>query len=993
MSLRGNIVKTVKWWFGWWDEEETVQNEPQTLNQQINSWEINNPTPPTTPTQTRQQPTLETQINIWAFNKTPDSDKITSVETPDTFTEGFLNPTENLLWEDSKEVLKREEEKKKEDENKSFWEKAWDMATWVLDFMNKIWEAWDAKEEYEYNKDKLAISYNKDNWNVMFLDLWLKWENDDVVESKYLQLLEEFNVAINQPGITQDDIIRAWDEFYKAASWLFRVKSDDYYSSSSSIFSRRKDEFSEDDLKSLAKNQWIESWNYVPTQEQFWNFYEMYLDNSGKKADIYNKHNLNNDDDSVDLSETARSRWLENFKGEWMQWIDSLLKQEIQDWRIRRDAELHISEIMNSMANRLYNTVSYTYALEQLVLAKDPSERTEEEKEMLKLCNMSRAAERKIASNFNNWTRQEIKYWRDDKGEIAFSLDSFEWWKDLEDVLMDWVKEATWLDLTVWDSVIDYMTVLNHKAQYLYNKSNWNWLEKFVWRVQNATEPAGRWLWEAWQELTKLTMYAWNILMLWFWQDESKESLSPTAKYMDQDFSIGRMLETDDWNIMRTLKDYWITWAEYVPEVVWNLIPDILLTVATWWAGWIWLAAKWVRWISLANKSLKTMKWANLFRKFTRTLWSIWATKYEWVEWVLNAFNKTKWISQTWKTWLELADRLITWWAIDQIIWWQLAYYDTEAYSPASLYLSAFWTLWWELIPTLVHADVHKAIRNTVRWWRWKEKALDNIWSIADFMDSGDDNAKLMARVLKNRADANISLDDIENFTRNFWEISWAAKQAFEQLPWWQKVIISKWTKELMYNIIAQTMWENSAVWKQARQILMNNLTNPADMLKYIGRLPWKVQFWPYVSTIKLKNWAQKIVTESWKRYDAALDTLQWGFASKLENWFTLEDIERISELKNRADVKDNIWTLFRKSWDKYYITEKWVSKFWLSLEDMPLETLWVSLAEAKNVKEWFKKLKWIINEGKHITDNTIDRIAETWWYTEVVEKIKEIVC
>jgi hypothetical protein len=35
-------------------------------------------------------------------------------------------------------------------------------------------------------------------------------------------------------------------------------------------------------------------------------------------------------------------------------------------------------------------------------------------------------------------------------------------------------------------------------------------------------------------------------------------------------------------------------------------------------------------------------------------------------------------------------------------------------------------------------------------------------------MDSSDDNAKLMARILKSRADANISLDDIENFTRNF---------------------------------------------------------------------------------------------------------------------------------------------------------------------------------------------------------------------------------
>lgn len=58
----------------------------------------------------------------------------------------------------------------------------------------------------------------------------------------------------------------------------------------------------------------------------------------------------------------------------------------------------------------------------------------------------------------------------------------------------------------------------------------------------------------------------------------------------------------------------------------------------------------------------------------------------------------------------------------------------------------------------------------------------------------------------------------------------------------------------------------------------------------------------------------------------------------------------------------------------------------------MPLETLWITLSEAENTRELFKeKMKNI--KDKNISDTTIDAIADSWGYEEIVSKVKEIVC
>ena len=60
--------------------------------------------------------------------------------------------------------------------------------------------------------------------------------------------------------------------------------------------------------------------------------------------------------------------------------------------------------------------------------------------------------------------------------------------------------------------------------------------------------------------------------------------------------------------------------------------------------------------------------------------------------------------------------------------------------------------------------------------------------------------------------------------------------------------------KDLMYNYINQIYGSNSEIAKTARIILSNGSTNPADLIKYLGKIPGEVSFGPYVSSIRLKN-------------------------------------------------------------------------------------------------------------------------------------------
>ena len=175
------------------------------------------------------------------------------------------------------------------------------------------------------------------------------------------------------------------------------------------------------------------------------------------------------------------------------------------------------------------------------------------------------------------------------------------------------------------------------------------------------------------------------------------------------------------------------------------------------------------------------------------------------------------------------------------------------------------------------------------------------------------------------------------------------------------------------------------------RSIVTNGSTNIADLVKYVGKIPWTVEFWPYVSTIQLKNWTKATVMGD---YDKALDTIDGWFASKINWGFTQWDLTNINKIADYSDVLENKNKYFREVDGKYYLTNEGLNRFKLSAENQWLASLWVELAEAENVKEIFKeKMKAIRTSEKAITDETVDAIADSWAYSEVVEKIKEVVC
>jgi hypothetical protein len=133
------------------------------------------------------------------------------------------------------------------------------------------------------------------------------------------------------------------------------------------------------------------------------------------------------------------------------------------------------------------------------------------------------------------------------------------------------------------------------------------------------------------------------------------------------------------------------------------------------------------------------------------------------------------------------------------------------------------------------------------------------------------------------------------------------------------------------------------------------------------------------------------VVTKG-KNYDVKLDSLTWWFDKRIANWFTQADIEEISKISWYSDVLQNKNKLFDYIWDKYYLKEDALGRFGLKAENSTLATLWITLKDAENTRELFrekmKTLSW-----KNISDDTIDKIADSGAYDEIVQKIKEVMC
>lgn len=998
-----------------------VTAETPTLNEQISTWQIERPK-----LESHFNKTLNEQIKSWDINQQTVLD-----DSPDAFSSWFLDPAENLTGKSASELVEAAREtQEKEDQGlfKRLWGRVRNIPSWVDNSIKSQY----ADSEAQAKEQNLAIGYDKKSWDVLYLDLnedrglfdWTWWQTREGTKQLFEAREREYEDKINTPGITQEEQLQALNDFYNSTRKLFRIRADDYYSDGF-IFNkdgtriwRRRDNYTEEQLNWLASN-WVSKGYYEPEFDEWLDYVNLRAKNQQQLQDIYSGYGLASDEedtDIIDLSADAASKWKQWYSREVNAGVLNTLNTYITDKNpnARNDIETMVYSAIEDQWNRIWTIIQPIYAAEQVVLAKPESERTDGEKELLRTASLFRSMEKWAARGLNEVILEGIKNWINNEWELVNFLQEDYNWRSLSDVLSWEVKRLSWLEWDKRDSVLDVFQKMANDALYNYHKWRWWWGSQ-AWRwTQHKIEPAWAWLWELWQQWVKkiwqlsnivyysaispITGLAWsaydiitgqgevrNPLQWWntlgnklFWS----EMLSPTWEALDQDFTIWMLFNTEDWNIKRTIKKYALQWAEYVPEVAGNLIPDILITMGTEWAWAVTILSK----IPRAMKAIRTAEGLSTLQKVKR-----WVTAYKtglrWIEGLQEWVKWLKWINQTWKTAWELLDRAITQSVIDQAMDAQWSAFDTEAYSGTSEVLSIFGTLWMNFLPELWKWDLISWMKKLIN----KNAITNSIWDVSDYISSSPQAAENVARTL-NKYAPEIGLDDLITFSRNFWEIENAAKAAYDWLPIEWKQAANKWTKQVMYDYINQTFGSNSEIAKKIRLILNNGSTNAADIIKYLWKIPWEVSFWPYVSTIRLKQWTQADVLAKWDGYNKALDSITGWFDNKLRTWFTDADIEDISKIKWFASIEQDKDKLFYTIDGKKYLTLDWLERFGLKAENASLETLWISLKDAENIRETFKdRMKEL--QSKKIEDSTIDSIADSGWYEEVLSKVKEIMC
>lgn len=864
-------------------------------------------------------------------------------------TEWILNPRDNLTWEDRDSLLK----KAKEEQEKNIAEAGGEAVSTMSSGINTALKWVEAQNDYEDHKNRVALWFNK-NWWVLYLQ-----GDDDIIN----MWGNEYWKIFNNPNATDVETRKAIDDWYNATKDLFTINE------LPSIYNAR---YNEDTLNSLAWNN-VKVWKYTPTKEEWYQYLLSMENNSTKKGEIYKKYGLQDagkNRNTIDLTQDASNKWFFWYSDiGWGGWLEEKVNAKLaKNPTAILKAKQYYNDVLQDQSSKIYPYISQVYALEQVALAKSPSERNRWDLAIIDTANTMRRLERISAQNWNNWMSQVLDNWVNDDGNIDDSIDSFANGQSLWDVLTNWMLEAAGLEADFrWKhaSQIDIIAQVANDWIYEYYQENlsgfwrkwWNKVERFFYPLWDNLGEIGQFA--IWWTLHWLNAITWN------WR-------SPTAAYLDQDASIGRLIETDDWAIKRTLKKYTLQLWEYAPEWLANLAPDIMLWFLSWWGTVVtgmqklWNAGRWMRWFDTMQK----------IAKYSKTI----DNSIKWLERIGALGDKLANVNRWWKIWVSILDNAVTQFGLWQLMDWQWSAYDTEPYSNASFALSMWWSALFDILPEI------KNFRWIIR------RPNGSIWSLVDYIASSPEAADNIARALWKKH-PEFSLEDLKQYTSIFGDIENAAKQVWQQLPVEAKQWANQWTKQLMYNYISQAYWANSTIARNIREIMTRGSLNPADILKYFWAIPWEVSLGPYVSSIKLKNGTKAAVlsNNAWWRYNEALDALDWWFDSKLVNWFSEKDLEDLGNISWYKFVNNERDKLFEKIWDNYYLTDAWLERFNLEKRSIPLESLWLTLESAENTRGVLKEKMKNLN-GKKITDSTIDALADSGGYDAVVAKVREIL-
>ena len=997
-----------------------------TLNEQINNWTIQPIQQPSTITgnffDSEEPADTQEPIDIYNpfapenQNKT-NSDIFAGWDTADdlNFSYGGLSPAIAKSWIFPKPDPNAKDDRTAKQKRQEDWVDPFYKGTVIGQWLDFLAEA-AADRRYnetitmlrnnaalafdEWEKPgRVYISYDPENKEIVYMGPW-KGADPGTFADKRAAFEYYYNgLQENLKGAqTEEEVIKYLKDFEEKGKKLFGAWNT----------SKIPESFTQADLDELSNaTQTREDWtpytflkmgtDYVPTSEQFWAYvdnYEKGLAVQQRLSELYwvdSEGNIYNPEARDKLSD-LRQTFIEMAENG----INDRIRKEISsiDWNLWWDATLWFRNFENDQATRILQRLQIAFAYEDEALKKSPNKRTEWDQEIIDWAPRLRMALEKYAANINDLNNLILNEWTKD-WEIINTPDVFKDGRTVNDVLTNWLADILWVDVIRNEkhvSPIDLFDFAAKDLEYKYKNSNTDniFSKAYYWGQRNLYS-VWDWRSEVSQAIWTVPIRVGNLLALQF--DWSPQSIA----YIDMDASIARLIETDDWAWTKILKKFWWETMEYAPEAVGAIWPDLLVYRYFWNWAWtrtltnIWRIGKftwntrilWIpfgnvsRWIKaqenidkLKEKSTLIKKWLNAFEK----VWELWK------EWA-NIDSKRARIRNIW-------DRTLTQFALWQIQNWTYWVFDYEPYSDTSLWINYLWSALFDILPEAI--DFAWAARNHLAWWHWWFNSW--VWDVIDFMESSPENKQIVANAL-HKAHPEFTEQDLRNYLSTFTEVTDAAELVYNQLSKEWKAAANSWTKELLYNYVKQAHWENSAIWAAVRHIVRNQNTTAADILKYLWRIPWDVKIWPYESIIQLKHWTLAWVQakDGWW-YDPALDVLDGGFNRRVTGWFTDKDIADVSKIKGYEDTLKNKNKWFNKVWDTYYLSDEWLDAFWLSSRSLTLESLWVTVEQAENAREILKERMKDLN-NKKIDPDTIEALADSGWYDELVNKVKEILC
>lgn len=981
-------------------------------------------------------------------------------ELPQTPTNYWdLSSIENLDVKLNKELEEREENRKK-----STRERIWDWAksTWhKVTHPSETFSKQMADTEYQANEKFFNVYYNPETKNMSHLvvsdsDVVTDGSNKTKAQT-WKDITNEYLAILDKYGddISEEESLQLSNNYADAVRWLFSIEEDDYYSDwlffgdylgddwISKKWWRRHEKYTDEQLDALSKLPKVDVWNYAPTNSQIIWYLHAYLANEQSKQDIMAKYWVEQQEDWLDLWYSPKGAAQELFLNRATNWIVDLAKNNLI-WDEIDEGIQHSRSIANWVFNRAWTFAYPTFIEAELVKQKQKNWNTltADDYKILEWANKFNLVLDALSTSVNDFLTESLDKKNVVNWAIYDNLDVYSWGRSLWDVISKRVIEASWMEPAWWVSLENYSWIdaiqdLNHDIMKVADAQNASVLKRTWIDFEDDTSNLWRWgseigqqyIWNmmrGYNALTKTIVwtakwwFSWWIKTLSDYLHERKDA-SKIATFMDQDFTYGRMLYTEEspsllkyimWpKASRTLKEYLYQTAEYAPEVIWNLIPDAIAITAS---EWVWvIPILWNRLskvISAINKVSKSEKFSDAVKAIK---WITNISKLEkWVSGMTKAINTitkaTDKIPASVRAGSDVFRKLLETGVVGQLMDAQFSPYDSEAYSDASYAISIFGSALFDIAPVLKEAGAFRTLANvpsTILKRDANELLTWTVWDTIKFMNNPSNTEALdsIARTLYWKSASNLSFNDYKKIQGSLEELSDIAKKYWKDLPDNIKAWATKWTKENMYNVLSQTLniWDNSTIGRQIRALITNEKTNPADLIKYLGWIWWNVEVGPWTSTIKLKQglweWSRVLwYTKAWETgYSAALDIAVEGwFSNKLKNWFTIEDINKIKSTNWFSDITEDLFT----KWDNwlYYIKKEWLDRFGVSYTEMPKELIAreINQAEAWNVSQTFKeRLQGLNKSWRDITDTTIDKVAESWTYQEIREKVADIVC